>query len=219
MGAFTENVPKEELINNANNKLKIERDARQKDINDYRSYVNGMLKIAKAYYVEGQKIEGVDKTKTAKPKSDKSDADRANRESLEALKQQYKDQKDAIENKYKLQLKAVEDNIKLAKDDPYLSSVEKNQKQMELYSQMININKEYYDKLIENAKDYNSKAKLNPIASPNDFVNTTDFMTNRDTEAQGYQTAQTGLANQLPEDAKKDLDAITYKNIIELLHR
>ena len=77
---------------------------------------------------------------------------------------------------------------------------------MELYSQMININKEYYDKLIENAKDYNSKAKLNPIASPNDFVNTTDFMTNRDTEAQGYQTAQTGLANQLPEDAKKDLD-------------
>lgn len=206
MGAFTENVPKEELINNANNKLKIERDARQKDINDYRSYVNGMLKIARAYYVEGQKIEGVDKTKTAKPKSDKSDADRANRESLEALKQQYKDQKDAIENKYKLQLKAVEDNIKLAKDDPYLSSVEKNQKQMELYSQMININKEYYDKLIENAKDYNSKAKLNPIASPNDFVNTTDFMTNRDTEAQGYQTAQTGLANQLPEDAKKDLD-------------
>lgn len=136
----------------------------------------------------------------------KSDADRANRESLEALKQQYKDQKDAIENKYKLQLKAVEDNIKLAKDDPYLSSVEKNQKQMELYSQMININKEYYDKLIENAKDYNAKAKLNPIASPNDFVNTTDFMTNRDTEAQGYQTAQTGLANQLPEDAKKDLD-------------
>ena len=206
MGAFTENVPKEELINNANNKLKIERDARQKDINDYRSYVNGMLKIAKAYYVEGQKIEGVDKTKTAKPKSDKSDADRANRESLEALKQQYKDQKDAIENKYKLQLKAVEDNIKLAKDDPYLSSVEKNQKQMELYNQMININKEYYDKLIQNAKDYNSKAKLNPIASPNDFVNTTDFMTNRDTEAQGYQTAQTGLANQLPEDAKKDLD-------------
>ena len=165
-----------------------------------------MLKIAKAYYVEGQKIEGVDKTKTTKPKSDKSDADRANRESLEALKQQYKDQKDAIENKYKLQLKAVEDNIKLAKDDPYLSSVEKNQKQMELYNQMININKEYYDKLIENAKDYNSKAKLNPIASPNDFVNTTDFMTNRDTEAQGYQTAQTGLANQLPEDAKKDLD-------------
>ena len=138
--------------------------------------------------------------------ADKSDADRANRESLEALKQQYKDQKDAIENKYKLQLKAVEDNIKLAKDDPYLSSVEKNQKQMELYNQMININKEYYDKLIENAKDYNSKAKLNPIASPNDFVNTTDFMTNRDTEAQGYQTAQTGLANQLPEDAKKDLD-------------
>ena len=206
MGAFTENVPKEELINNANNKLKIERDARQKDINDYRSYVNGMLKIAKAYYVEGQKIEGVDKTKTTKPKSDKSDADRANRESLEALKQQYKDQKDAIENKYKLQLKAVEDNIKLAKDDPYLSSVEKNQKQMELYNQMININKEYYDKLIQNAKDYNSKAKLNPIASPNDFVNTTDFMTNRDTEAQGYQTAQTGLANQLPEDAKKDLD-------------
>lgn len=206
MGAFTENVPKEELINNANNKLKIERDARQKDINDYRSYVNGMLKIAKAYYVEGQKIEGVDKTKPKKPKSDKSDADRANRESLEALKQQYKDQKDAIENKYKLQLKAVEDNIKLAKDDPYLSSVEKNQKQMELYNQMININKEYYDKLIENAKDYNAKAKLNPIASPNDFVNTTDFMTNRDTEAQGYQTAQTGLANQLPEDAKKDLD-------------
>lgn len=146
------------------------------------------------------------KTKATKNTSDKSDADRANRESLEALKQQYKDQKDAIENKYKLQLKAVEDNIKLAKDDPYLSSVEKNQKQMELYSQMININKEYYDKLIENAKDYNSKAKLNPIASPNDFVNTTDFMTNRDTEAQGYQTAQTGLANQLPEDAKKDLD-------------
>ena len=72
--------------------------------------------------------------------------------------------------------------------------------------QVININKEYYDKLIENAKDYNAKAKLNPIASPNDFVNTTDFMTNRDTEAQGYQTAQTGLANQLPEDAKKDLD-------------
>lgn len=206
MGAFTENVPKEELINNANNKLKIERDARQKDKDNYTNYVNGMLKIARAYYVEGQKIEGVDKTKTAKPKSDKSDADRANRESLEALKQQYKDQKDAIENKYKLQLKAVEDNIKLAKDDPYLSSVEKNQKQMELYSQMININKEYYDKLIENAKDYNSKAKLNPIASPNDFVNTTDFMTNRDTEAQGYQTAQTGLANQLPEDAKKDLD-------------
>ena len=206
MGAFTENVPKEELINNANNKLKIERDARQKDKDNYTNYVNGMLKIAKAYYVEGQKIEGVDKTKTTKPKSDKSDADRANRESLEALKQQYKDQKDAIENKYKLQLKAVEDNIKLAKDDPYLSSVEKNQKQMELYNQMININKEYYDKLIENAKDYNSKAKLNPIASPNDFVNTTDFMTNRDTEAQGYQTAQTGLANQLPEDAKKDLD-------------
>ena len=182
------------------------RKARQKDKDNYTNYVNGMLKIAKAYYVEGQKIEGVDKTKTAKPKSDKSDADRANRESLEALKQQYKDQKDAIENKYKLQLKAVEDNIKLAKDDPYLSSVEKNQKQMELYSQMININKEYYDKLIENAKDYNAKAKLNPIASPNDFVNTTDFMTNRDTEAQGYQTAQTGLANQLPEDAKKDLD-------------
>ena len=182
------------------------RKARQKDKDNYTNYVNGMLKIAKAYYVEGQKIEGVDKTKTAKPKSDKSDADRANRESLEALKQQYKDQKDAIENKYKLQLKAVEDNIKLAKDDPYLSSVEKNQKQMELYNQMININKEYYDKLIENAKDYNSKAKLNPIASPNDFVNTTDFMTNRDTEAQGYQTAQTGLANQLPEDAKKDLD-------------
>lgn len=147
------------------------------------------------------------KTNTSdKSDADKSDADRANRESLEALKQQYKDQKDAIENKYKLQLKAVEDNIKLAKDDPYLSSVEKNQKQMELYNQMININKEYYDKLIENAKDYNSKAKLNPIASPNDFVNTTDFMTNRDTEAQGYQTAQTGLANQLPEDAKKDLD-------------
>ena len=182
------------------------RKARQKDKDNYTNYVNGMLKIAKAYYVEGQKIEGVDKTKTTKPKSDKSDADRANRESLEALKQQYKDQKDAIENKYKLQLKAVEDNIKLAKDDPYLSSVEKNQKQMELYNQMININKEYYDKLIENAKDYNSKAKLNPIASPNDFVNTTDFMTNRDTEAQGYQTAQTGLANQLPEDAKKDLD-------------
>ena len=182
------------------------RKARQKDKDNYTNYVNGMLKIAKAYYVEGQKIEGVDKTKTAKPKSDKSDADRANRESLEALKQQYKDQKDAIENKYKLQLKAVEDNIKLAKDDPYLSSVEKNQKQMELYNQMININKEYYDKLIENAKDYNAKAKLNPIASPNDFVNTTDFMTNRDTEAQGYQTAQTGLANQLPEDAKKDLD-------------
>ena len=182
------------------------RKARQKDKDNYTNYVNGMLKIARAYYVEGQKIEGVDKTKTAKPKSDKSDADRANRESLEALKQQYKDQKDAIENKYKLQLKAVEDNIKLAKDDPYLSSVEKNQKQMELYSQMININKEYYDKLIENAKDYNAKAKLNPIASPNDFVNTTDFMTNRDTEAQGYQTAQTGLANQLPEDAKKDLD-------------
>ena len=77
---------------------------------------------------------------------------------------------------------------------------------MELYNQMININKEYYDKLIENAKDYNAKAKLNPIASPNDFINTTDFMTNRDTEAQGYQTAQTGLANQLPEDEKKDLD-------------
>ena len=182
------------------------RKARQKDKDNYTNYVNGMLKIARAYYVEGQKIEGVDKTKTTKPKSDKSDADRANRESLEALKQQYKDQKDAIENKYKLQLKAVDDNIKLAKDDPYLSSVEKNQKQMELYNQMININKEYYDKLIENAKDYNSKAKLNPIASPNDFVNTTDFMTNRDTEAQGYQTAQTGLANQLPEDAKKDLD-------------
>lgn len=182
------------------------RKARQKDKDNYTNYVNGMLKIAKAYYVEGQKIEGVDKTKPTKSKSDKSDADRANRESLEALKQQYKDQKDAIENKYKLQLKAVEDNIKLAKDDPYLSSVEKNQKQMELYNQMININKEYYDKLIENAKDYNSKAKLNPIASPNDFVNTTDFMTNRDTEAQGYQTAQTGLANQLPEDAKKDLD-------------
>lgn len=101
------------------------RKARQKDKDNYTNYVNGMLKIAKAYYVEGQKIEGVDKTKTAKPKSDKSDADRANRESLEALKQQYKDQKDAIENKYKLQLKAVEDNIKLAKDDPYLSSVEK----------------------------------------------------------------------------------------------
>lgn len=182
------------------------RKARQKDKDNYTNYVNGMLKIAKAYYVEGQKIEGVDKTKPTKSKSDKSDADRENRESLEALKQQYKDQKDAIENKYKLQLKAVEDNIKLAKDDPYLSSVEKNQKQMELYSQMININKEYYDKLIENAKDYNAKAKLNPIASPNDFVNTTDFMTNRDTEAQGYQTAQTGLANQLPEDAKKDLD-------------
>ena len=66
----------------------------------------------------------------AKKDNTKSDADRANRESLEALKQQYKDQKDAIENKYKLQLKAVEDNIKLAKDDPYLSSVEKNQKQM-----------------------------------------------------------------------------------------
>ena len=157
-------------------------------------------------YKPNKKNDKTEPTKATKNTSDKSDADRANRESLEALKQQYKDQKDAIENKYKLQLKAVEDNIKLAKDDPYLSSVEKNQKQMELYNQMININKEYYDKLIENAKDYNSKAKLNPIASPNDFVNTTDFMTNRDTEAQGYQTAQTGLANQLPEDAKKDLD-------------
>ena len=199
-------VTTEYRVSREENALNDLRKARQKDKDNYTNYVNGMLKIAKAYYVEGQKIEGVDKTKTAKPKSDKSDADRANRESLEALKQQYKDQKDAIENKYKLQLKAVEDNIKLAKDDPYLSSVEKNQKQMELYNQMININKEYYDKLIENAKDYNSKAKLNPIASPNDFVNTTDFMTNRDTEAQGYQTAQTGLANQLPEDAKKDLD-------------
>ena len=175
-----------------------------------REVVNKSIEDLNKKYQKNTKIGFISTPNTKEPKAKKdntkSDADRANRESLEALKQQYKDQKDAIENKYKLQLKAVEDNIKLAKDDPYLSSVEKNQKQMELYNQMININKEYYDKLIENAKDYNSKAKLNPIASPNDFINTTDFMTNRDTEAQGYQTAQTGLANQLPEDAKKDLD-------------
>lgn len=57
MGAFTETVPKEELVNNANNKLRIEREARQKDKNDYFSYVNNMLNILKGYEQKKKKIE------------------------------------------------------------------------------------------------------------------------------------------------------------------
>jgi len=175
MGAFTENVPKEELINNANNKLKIERDARQKDKDNYTNYVNVMLKIARAYYVEGQKIKGVDKTKKDKPKKDKPSSLTANQKDYIAEQQAVRDEAIVVQQKRLRESAITEEDywkeyIKIIQKyrdaiSDYLNGKNAKEKQIEAsvkrkaWNEILSSDKEIYDLQIKNLNAYHKTRK------------------------------------------------------------
>ena len=202
MGAFTETVSKEELVNNANNKLRIEREARQKDKNDYFSYVNNMLNILKGYeqkkkIIEDDRKGGTDKIGVT---TNKTNNKTNNKNVKDDLLERYRIEKENIDNLYKVKEEAYKNELELEKENLYNSEVQKIEAQGKIYDKLIDLNEEYYKALIKNAKKYGQP--------------TFELESARDIQDGNLQTSKTGAFNKMPEAVKKDYE---YTNNINKL--
>lgn len=98
---------------------------------------------------EPVKIKSKDITSTGRNVSDIENADR----------KAYNAQKRLLDDELKLLEQNLENKLKIAKEDPYLSNVEKITEQVSIYSQLIDANENYYDRLIQAARKYNQETE------------------------------------------------------------
>ena len=191
-------VTTEYRVDRANKAVNDARKVRQKDKNDYFSYVNNMLNILKGYEQKKKKIEddgkgGTDKIGVTTNKTN-------NQNVKDDLLERYRIEKENIDNLYKVKEEAYKNELELEKENLYNSEVQKIEAQGKIYDKLINLNEEYYKALIENAKKYGQP--------------TFELESARDIQAGNLQTSKTGAFNKMPEAVKKDYE---YTNNINKL--